>query len=139
MSVLTQERESITDAEAIERSIADPSAFVSVFERHFALLHSYLRVRAGDFDADDLAAQTFEVAFRRRGDYDHQRVDARPWLFGIAINLLHEKRRSDRRRQSAHRRVVPRAAADDLDLEQAEARGPRPEPNEVLRNGSFLF
>lgn len=120
--MLTEERERLTDARAIERSILDPRAFVPVFERHFGLLHSYLRVRAGDFDADDLAAQTFEIAFRRRGDYDPQRVDARPWLFGIAINLLHEKRRGDRRRQSALQRIVPRAAIDDLDLEHAEAR-----------------
>lgn len=120
--MLTEERETVTDAQAIERSVVDPSAFVFVFERHFGLLHSYLRVRAGDFDADDLAGQTFEIAFRRRGDYDRQRVDARPWLFGIAINLLHEKRRSDRRRQTALRRIVPRAADDDLELEQAEAR-----------------
>jgi DNA-directed RNA polymerase specialized sigma24 family protein len=67
----------LTDAEAIERSLSDPEAFGVVFERHVALLHRFARVRLGDGEAADLVAGTFEVAFRRRGDYDLTRADAR--------------------------------------------------------------
>jgi RNA polymerase sigma factor (sigma-70 family) len=101
-------REDLTDAQAIVRSLADPDAFVVVFERHFSLIHRYVRVRAGDVDADDLAAQTFEIAFRRRRDYDSSRDDARPWLFGIAINLLSEHGRHRRRSLTAVTRLLAR-------------------------------
>jgi RNA polymerase sigma factor (sigma-70 family) len=94
-----------SDAVAIGRSVADPDAFVAVFERHFSLIHRYLRVRVGDSDADDLAAQTFEIAFRRRAAYDGSREDARPWLFGIAARLVSEHRRRQRRATAGLRRL----------------------------------
>jgi RNA polymerase sigma-70 factor (ECF subfamily) len=102
----------VTDAEAIARSLTDAEAFVLVFERHFSLLHRYVRVRAGESDADDLAAQTFEIAFRRRHDYDGSREDARPWLFGIAIKLLSEHRRRRQRGLSALTRFLVQEARD---------------------------
>jgi RNA polymerase sigma factor (sigma-70 family) len=104
--------EDLTDAEAIARSLTDSDAFVVVFERHFSLVHRYVRVRAGDSDADDLAAQTFEIAFRRRSDYDRSREDARPWLFGIAIKLLSEHRRRRRRGLNAVARLFAQDARD---------------------------
>jgi RNA polymerase sigma-70 factor, ECF subfamily len=78
VSATAEEAPTETDAWAIERSLADPAAFVSVFERNFAVLHRYLQVRGDESSADDLAAQTFEIAFRRRADYDTRRSDARP-------------------------------------------------------------
>lgn len=112
----------MTDSRAIEQSLADPSAFVAIFERHYGLLHRYLQVRAGAASADDLAAQTFEVAFRRRADYDLARADARAWLFGIAFNLVREARRSARRQSLALSRLAPREGADDASLDCAESR-----------------
>jgi RNA polymerase sigma factor (sigma-70 family) len=122
VSATAEERPTETDAWAIEKSLADPAAFVSVFERHFALLHRYLQVRAGESSADDLAAQTFEIAFRRRADYDTKRSDARPWLFGIALNLLRDARRHERRQQHALERIGPLEADYDSSLEQVDAR-----------------
>lgn len=106
------ELQRLTDSEAIERSLVDPQAFVVLFDRHFGVLYRYLRVRAGDASADDLTAATFEVAFRRRRDYEVSRADARPWLFGIAVNLLRDQRRSERRRLSALLRLAPREEGD---------------------------
>ena len=111
------------DAEAIERSLGEPGAFVAVFERHFGLIHRYLQVRAGAASADDLAAQTFEIAFRRRGDYDPSWPDARAWLFGIALNLVREMRRREERQQRALARLVPREGDLDASLERVEAGG----------------
>lgn len=121
MNVAAVAEERVTDAEAIERSLLEPRAFVVVFERHFGLLHRYLQVRAGA-SADDLAAQTFEIAFRRRADYDASRDDARAWLFGIALNLVRESQRSERRQRRALARLAPREGALDASLEEVEAR-----------------
>ena len=93
------------DAEAIARSLSEPSAFATVFERHFSLVHRFLCARAGVEPAADLASETFAIAFRRRGDYDLERPDARPWLIGIAVNLVRQARRSERRLNRALARL----------------------------------
>src|SRR5919198_5194940 len=111
MGELAVEARSVTDAEAIGRSLAEPEAFVAVFERHFALVHRFVRARGGD--AEEVAAETFATAFRRRADYDLARTDARAWLLGIAVNLMREARRSDRRRRAAYARVPREAPAED--------------------------
>ena len=77
----------MTDADAIARSLGTPAAFEAVFERHFAPVFRYLRRRTGAA-AEDLAAETFTRAFAGRAGYDLKRADARPWLFGIATNVL---------------------------------------------------
>jgi len=120
VTAVAQGTPTLTDAEAIERSFTDPEAFVSVFERHFTLVHRYLQARAGSSAADDLAAETFEIAFRRRGDYDTSYTDARPWLFGIAHNLAREAKRREERQQRAFLRLAPREGELDADLEHAE-------------------
>lgn len=117
------EREAQTDAEAIACSLQDPEAFVLVFERHFSPIHRYLRVRVGGADADDLAAQVFEVAFRRRADYRRDSADARPWLFGIAAKLASEHRRRRRRQVAALGRLLVRDASRTAAMEEAAADG----------------
>jgi RNA polymerase sigma factor (sigma-70 family) len=107
VSELAAEAAQMTDADAIERSLVEPEAFVAIFERHFTLVHRFVRSRGGD--AEEVAAETFATAFRRRGDYDLGRADARAWLLGIAVNLMREARRTDRRRRAAYARV-PREA-----------------------------
>jgi RNA polymerase sigma factor (sigma-70 family) len=111
----------LTDAEAIERSLSDSEAFGVVFERHVALLHRFARVRVGDGDAADLVAGTFEVAFRRRGDYDLERADARPWLMGIVVNLIRRNRRDRGRALRTLTRLFVHEEVDDRSLERAVA------------------
>lgn len=111
----------LTDAEAIERSLSDPEAFGVVFERHVALLHRFARVRVGDADAADLVAGTFEIAFRRRGDYDLERADARPWLIGIVVNLIHRNRRDHGRALRTLARLFVHDEVDDRGIERAVA------------------
>lgn len=84
-----------TDAELVH------SAFEALFDRHAVAVHRYLARRIGSTVADDLVAQTFLVAFERRGGYDVARPDARPWLYGIATNLLHRHRRDEVRQFEA--------------------------------------
>jgi RNA polymerase sigma factor (sigma-70 family) len=84
-----------TDGEAIVASLREPRAFGVVFERHFDVILRYLRRRLDDQPAEEVAAQTFFVAFDQRGRFDRERADARPWLFGIATNTARRHRRSE--------------------------------------------
>jgi len=102
------------DAELIARSRSEPAAFAGVFDRHHAELYRYLRRRVDSGLAADLAAETFVVAFARRGAYRADTHDARPWLYGIAHNLLRNHLRAERRQLAAYARhgVDPLADAD---------------------------
>jgi RNA polymerase sigma-70 factor (ECF subfamily) len=86
-----------SDAQLIARSLATPEAFGGLFDRHFTAVHRYLARRIGREHADDLASQTFTVAFERRATFRPGGVGARPWLLGIATNLLRNDRRSEQR------------------------------------------
>ncbi len=91
----------VSDGTVIEQSRADPERFAEIFDRHAAAIHGYLSRRVGRSIADDLTAETFLVAFRRRDRYDPARRDARPWLYGIATNLLHHHQRTEIRQYRA--------------------------------------
>ena len=96
-----------TDADIVARSLADPSAFATIFDRHFGAVHRYVHRRAGADVADDVAAETFRIAFERRRRWSQSTVDARPWLLGIATNVLRRHRRVEERRLRALARGQP--------------------------------
>ena len=103
----------MSDANCLARSMSEPAAFEAIFDRHFEAVHRYLHRRAGCDLADDLAAQTFAVAFACRAS---RRADATvlPWLYGIATNLLRRSRRAERRQLRAYARSgVDRGVAYD--------------------------
>jgi RNA polymerase sigma-70 factor, ECF subfamily len=78
-----------TDGALIERSCRGrPDAFTEVVQRHEVAVHGFLARRAGRQVADDLLAEVWVRAFAGRGGYDPGRQDARPWLYGIARNVL---------------------------------------------------
>jgi RNA polymerase sigma-70 factor (ECF subfamily) len=104
-----------SDAQAIAASLATPTAFAAVFERHHPAVHRYLARRLGADLADELAAEAFAIAFAKRNRYDGSFQDARPWLFGIATRLAHRHWRREERELRAYARtgVDPAAPADD--------------------------
>lgn len=106
----------MSDAELIQSSLVDGSAFAVIFDRHFRAISRFLRGRVGRQLAEDLASETFVVAFGRRSSYNLSREDARPWLYGIAVNLLREHRRAEERRLRAYARVPADfgSASDEL-------------------------
>jgi RNA polymerase sigma factor (sigma-70 family) len=110
LTEITDER--VSDTTLVARSLADPEAFAALFDRHAALIHRYAARRLGAEAADDVMAETFAVAFQRRRDYDLERVDARPWLYGIATNLIRNHRRAEARRWRAMARDVAGAGAE---------------------------
>ncbi|MEX2274567.1 MAG: RNA polymerase sigma factor [Actinomycetota bacterium] len=93
-----------TDADLIGASLEEPRLFETVFERHYDAIRRYLHRRVGRETGDDLAAETFAQAFTTRRRYDVSRHDARPWLYGIASNLLRHELRSERAQFAAYAR-----------------------------------
>ena len=85
------------DAAIIERSWREPEQFAVLFDRHAPHIHRYLARRADRQVADDLVAETFLAAFAKRDRYDLGHPDARPWLYGIATNLVNQHRRDEAR------------------------------------------
>jgi len=101
------ERTESSDAMVIGASIADADQFGVLYDRYAATLYRYAQRRVGPELAEDLVADTFVAAFRRRSRYDLSRPDARPWLFGILTRELAHNRRGEVRRYRALARAAP--------------------------------
>ncbi|HEX3392400.1 MAG TPA: sigma-70 family RNA polymerase sigma factor [Solirubrobacteraceae bacterium] len=78
-------------------------AFTSLYERYAEAVHRYASRRCDRDMAEDVVAQVFAVAWRRRCHMPSE--EALPWLYGVARRVLSEQRRSDRRRQRLHERM----------------------------------
>ena len=83
----------------------DAKAFEGLFELQFDAVYGYLARRVGPDLGRDLAAETFAQAFAGRRRFDPRRGELRPWLFGIAQNLLRRHYRDEERRLDALARV----------------------------------
>lgn len=83
------------DAEVITQSLDEPELFAGLYDRHAPDIHRYAARRLGEGAADDITAETFLIAFRTRGRYDTAHRLARPWLYGIAANLIGKHRRTE--------------------------------------------
>jgi RNA polymerase sigma-70 factor (ECF subfamily) len=116
------------DAALIRASLEDPARFAEIFDRHHAILVGYLRRRLEREVAAELASETFAIAFDRRASFDTSRADSRPWLFGIATNLLRHHHRGEVRRLRAYARsgVDPLIDAYEGSEERADAERMRP-------------
>jgi RNA polymerase sigma factor (sigma-70 family) len=113
--MLIAAREEASDATLIERSLREPDRFAGVFDRHYAEIHGFVARRLGAGLADDLASETFLIAFDRRRRYHREQPSARPWLYGIAANLVARHHRAELRRYRALARVEKPAAVDGDD------------------------
>jgi RNA polymerase sigma factor (sigma-70 family) len=105
------------DSAVIAASRADPEIFGILFDRHAASLLRFLARRLDPGDAEDLLSEVYRIAFERRGDYDLARASARPWLYGIAANLVARSGRDTARRLRA---TAAAAARPDYSEDPAE-------------------
>lgn len=105
----------VADAALIAESLRIPERFALVFDRHGGAIHGYVARRLGPDVADDLAAETFLLAFQRRDGYDTTCPDARPWLYGIATNLIARRRQAEARFYRAIARTGIDPAAEPVD------------------------
>lgn len=79
--------------------------FRRLFDAHFDDLWRFARRRcASGADADDIAAQVFAVAWRRRDELPDPGV--RLWLFGVARHVLANHRRSNQRQRRLQLRLI---------------------------------
>src|SRR5918999_2769274 len=92
-------------------------SFDDAFRGEFAALHRYLRRRFGADLADDLAAETFATAYSNWHRFDQTRPP-RPWLYGIAANLVRHHRRDEQRSLRAYARtgIDPVLASEEGDI-----------------------
>jgi RNA polymerase sigma-70 factor (ECF subfamily) len=100
----------VDDAAVIQLSRHEPEHFTVLFRRHAPHIQRYVVRRLGQDAADDIVAETFLLAFRQRDSYDQARADARPWLYGIATNLIGRHRRAEIRLY----RALARTGADPV-------------------------
>lgn len=100
------------DAALIERSWTEPERFADVFDRYYSEIHGFVCRRLGPTLADDVASETFLIAFDRRRRYRLSQPSARPWLYGIASNLVSRHRRAELRRYRALARADVTAVVD---------------------------
>lgn len=97
-----------TDAEIFQRSIRDPDAFREIFERHAAAVLAFARKRVGSTTGEEVLAQTFLTAFEGRARFDPSYASARPWLLGIATNIIRHHLREERE----HLRVLAKISGE---------------------------
>jgi len=67
---------------------ADTETFAALYERTFPRVYAYVASLLRDRSAaEDVTAQAFERAYRRRATYRTRRGSHEAWLFGIARNF----------------------------------------------------
>lgn len=105
--------EGIDDASLLDQSRRQPERFAAIYSRYFAEIYRYIAGRLGSGAAEDLAAETFLIAFRRRDAFDPALGSVRPWLYGIATNLISQHQRAETRRYRSLSRSGADPAPDD--------------------------
>lgn len=111
-----------TDAEIIRASRRRPELFEEIYRRHVDAVYRFAVGRVGVLEAEDVVADTFVRALSLRHRYRHDRPNALPWLFGVAANIVRERRRRAARAHRAHRRLAGRRHVEVDTLEQIPER-----------------
>ena len=107
-----------------ERSSSTPSeAFESLYRRAFPRVYGYVATLLRDRSAaEEVTAQAFERAYRKRRSFRASRGSQEAWLFGIARNAALDELRRRRRR-----------AALEADAEDVYTPGPDEQADDALR------
>jgi RNA polymerase sigma-70 factor (ECF subfamily) len=95
----------------------EEQAFERLYARYARPLLGFFILRTGDRAlAEDLVADTFEKALRRRHQFDRQKGSEATWLYAIALNRL----RDHGRRRAAEHRAVARSYSppEETEVEQ---------------------
>jgi RNA polymerase sigma-70 factor (ECF subfamily) len=98
----------------------DPEAFRALYRRHYAAVCRYLAARTDREHVEDLAAETFLVAWRRQRELP---AHERPWLLNAAGKCLANQRRSRERASALAERLAAMAPRESPGLEAELVRG----------------
>jgi RNA polymerase sigma-70 factor (ECF subfamily) len=104
-----------------EERIAGRADFEAAFRQHFPPVYWFIARRVGPAIAEDLAAETFATAYRRRASYEPGRGSLRSWLYGIAANLVRSHWRAEQHLLELDARLVPEIGLPD-ELDAADQR-----------------
>ena len=96
---------------ASEGHITGPAAFEAAFQQNFSPVYRFIARRVGPALAEDLAAETFATAYRRRASFDPRRASLRSWLYGIAANLVRNHWRAEQHLLALDARLLPEVDA----------------------------
>jgi RNA polymerase sigma-70 factor (ECF subfamily) len=72
-----------------------PDDVADLFRRYGRQIHRYCASRVGRAAAEDLVAETFLLAHELWPRFSASRGTAQAWLYGIATNVLHRRRRDE--------------------------------------------
>lgn len=87
--------------------VLEVAAFDQIFDDYAADIFKYLARRLGDQNAADVTAEVFRLAIEGRTRYDPSRgMGVRPWLYGIAANLIRSHYRKEERQRRALKRLT---------------------------------
>ncbi len=93
----------------------DPDAFRELFQSYAGLVYGYAARATGDLSlAEDVVSLCFLEAWRLRERLRDEGDTPRPWLMGIAVNVLRNTSRAKRRHQQAMARLPPPPVAPDF-------------------------
>ena len=97
----------------------DEEWFRSFYHDNYRPVLAYARRRVGRTMADEVVADTFLVAWRRRDDVPdgHER----PWLFGVARNTIGNAARASRRQRAVSEKL--RGLAQSVTVDPASEAG----------------
>ena len=126
--------EPVSDTELAARFQRDPEMFTVVYDRYARDIFRYVGSRLGAQAADDIAAETFLVAFGQRDRFDPSRGSWRPWLFGIATNLVARHRRKEARHYMALARIGAEPPPEGLENRWGERESCWPRPSAPPRS-----
>jgi RNA polymerase sigma-70 factor (ECF subfamily) len=68
-----------------QAAVGAEGSFTAVYEATYGSIHAYAKRRVGADSADEVAAETYLVAWKRIGDLP---IEPLPWLYGIARNVV---------------------------------------------------
>jgi RNA polymerase sigma factor (sigma-70 family) len=111
----------MSDSEIIRRSAGEPEAFGVIFDRHFEAVVGFCVRRIGVGRGEDVAGDVFRWAFENRRRFDLEHHDARPWLFGVANNLVRQALRSSGRQGLAYGRWLATEMGEGIEVESQVA------------------
>ncbi|WP_082346001.1 RNA polymerase sigma factor [Kitasatospora sp. MY 5-36] len=93
----------------------DPDVLGELYDEHAQVLYRYaLRVTGDWAEAEDVVSTTFLEAWRGRERLHPDGDGLRPWLLGIATNVMRRNARARRRRDLALARIPERGAVPDF-------------------------
>jgi RNA polymerase sigma-70 factor (ECF subfamily) len=99
----------------------DDDAFGQLFDAYARSVYNHAFRLTGDWStAEDVVSLTFLEAWRLRRRVDAEGGSLRPWLLGIATNIVRNTRRAARRHAAALTRLPPGEAVRDIADEVAD-------------------